>query len=65
MVTLRNLSVNPDNKVLAVGAGALPQLISLLHSPFERIQEHAVVTIRNLLLNAWPRSGTCRRIFVL
>ena len=36
---------------MIVGEGALPPMIALLRSPYERIQEHSVVAVRNLSLN--------------
>ncbi len=47
LVTLRNISVNVENEVKIVAAGALTPLITLLRSPKPSIQEQACGTLRN------------------
>jgi hypothetical protein len=49
-VTLRNLSVNPENKAQMVRDGCLPPVIACLSSPEHKVQEQAAIIIRNLAL---------------
>jgi hypothetical protein len=51
-VTVRNLSVNAENKVKMVQEGALKPLIALLRSKHEFTQEQAAMALRNLSINA-------------